>query len=373
MADEKEIREEIQAEEVVETPAEEIKEEVEAPVAETEVPEEAPKEEAPVEEVVETEEVKAEEPEKVEEIPPVEEEKVKEEVTEEEPTEPEVIEEEVDVEAIKRELEELKAEKEEKAELEALNKENAKVAREFDELCGKLGEALEGELKKFGIPLDKSIEEIEAEDKAKADIARRLTQEANDLIERAKRDANNFIADKARNLVFKKADRMLKGYDVTEEEVPIVAETFLDIIDQAGIKDLEEDLRAKLELAVARAKMVCKHVAKAADTVSEIAGKVADKVEAVVDKVEKVEEIIKPEVPPVEEPKESEVKTEEPKEPVVDTSEFEEGVGSKPQPASGISVENVLDKMASLPYKEQTRFYKEHIDLVEEALRRGIK
>lgn len=375
MADEKEIREEIQAEEVVETPAEEIKEEVEAPVAEAEVPEEAPKEEAPVEEKEkEEEEAVVEEPEVTEDTPEVVEEPAPtEEGAEEETTEPEVVEEVVDVEAIKKELEELKAEKEEKAELEALNKENAKVAREFDELCGKLGEALESELKKFGIPLDKSIEEIEAEDKAKADIARRLTQEANDLIERAKRDANNFIADKARDLVFKKADRMLKGYDVTEEEVPIVAETFLDIIDQAGIKDLEDDLRAKLELAVARAKMVCKHVAKTADTVAEIADKVADKAEAIADKVE---EVIKPteDVTEPEEKKEEEPAEEKPvEEPAVDTSEFEEGIGGKPQPASGISVENVLDKMASLPYKEQTRFYKEHIELVEEALKRGIK
>lgn len=394
MADEnKEIKQEIQAEEIV-TPAQDV---VEEPQVEDQpkVEDVAPVEDAPTEDKVEAE-TKVEEkqdvtePDKVEEKTeeveePSEEEKEPEEenekTTEEKEEKPEVVEEQVDVEAIKRELEELKAEKEEKAELEALNKENAKVAREFDELCGKLGEALEGELKKFGIPLDKSIEELEAEDKAKADIARRLTQEANDLIERAKQDANKFIADKARDLVFKKADRMLKGYEVSEEEVPVVAETFLDIIDQAGVRDLEDDLRAKLELAVAKAKMVCKHVAKAADTVSTIAGKVADKIEDVVDKVEKVEEVIsdkkdiKPkeetvgpitEEPPVTEPEKA-------KEPVVDTSEFEEGVGGAPQPASGISVENVLEKMASLPYKEQTRFYKENMALVEEALKRGVK
>ena len=66
-------------------------------------------------------------------------------------------------------------------------------------------------------------------------------------------------------------------------------------------------------------------------------------------------------------------KLEEKQEPVVDTSEFEEGVGGAPQPASGLSVDNVLEKMASLPYKEQTRFYKENMALVEEALKRGIK
>lgn len=389
MADEnKEIKQEIQAEEivapaldVVEEPQVEEQPKVEdvAPVEDTPTDDKVEKKEEVVEpEKVEEKTEEVEEPPKEEEVKEPEEE---ENTTEEKEEEPEVVEEQVDVEAIKRELEELKAEKEEKAELEALNKENAKVAREFDELCGKLGEALEGELKKFGIPLDKSIEELEAEDKAKADIARRLTQEANDLIERAKQDANKFIADKTRDLVFKKADRMLKGYEVSEEEVPVVAETFLDIIDQAGVRDLEDDLRAKLELAVARAKMVCKHVAKAADTVSTIAGKVADKIENVVEKVEKAEEVIsdKKDIKPKEEV--TEPITEEPpvaepekvQEPIVDTSEFEEGVGGAPQPASGISVENVLEKMASLPYKEQTRFYKENMALVEEALKRGVK
>ena len=231
MADKnEEIKQEFQAEEIV-TPAQDV---VEEPQVEEQpkVEDVAPVEDAPTEDKVETEtdveeKPEATEPEKVEKEPEqveepseevVEPEKEEEKPTEEEEEKPEVVEEQVDVEAIKRELEELRAEKEERAELEALNKENAKVAREFDELCGKLGEALEGELKKFGIPLDKSIEELEAEDKAKADIARRLTQEANDLIERAKQDANKFIADKARDLVFKKADRMLKGYEVSEED-----------------------------------------------------------------------------------------------------------------------------------------------------------
>lgn len=288
---------------------------------------------------------------------------------------PETVEEEVDVDAIKAELEELKAEKEERADVENLNKENARVAREYDELCGQISGRLEAKLKELGIPLDKSITDLEAEDKAKAEIARKLIGDANELIERAKVAATDFLNKKAQDVIFKKADRLLRKYDVTEEEADVVANTFLDIIAQSGVRDLEDDLRAKVELAVAKAKMVCQHVSKTAELVKE-------KADEVTEKIEKVEEIITP--PKVEEPvKEAEPKEEskvekvkaeeEPAKPTLDTAEFEEGAASKPQPTASITVDNVLDKMAVLPYKEQTQFYKENMALIEEALRRGVK
>ena len=288
---------------------------------------------------------------------------------------PETIKEEVDVDAIRDELEELKAEKEERADVENLNKENARVAREYDELCGQISGRLEAKLKELGIPLDKSITDLEAEDKAKAEIARKLIGDANELIERAKVAATDFLNKKAQDVIFKKADRLLRKYDVTEEEADVVANTFLDIIAQSGVRDLEDDLRAKVELAVAKAKMVCQHVSKTAEVVKE-------KADEVTGKIEKVEEIITPpkveepvkEIEPKEESRVEEVKVEkEPPKPTLDTAEFEEGAASKPQPTASITVDNVLDKMAALPYKEQTQFYKENMALIEEALRRGVK
>lgn len=366
-------------------------EDKEAPAIEEET--EKPIEEAPTEDVAE--------PKKEEEVPPIEDEKPAEEETkpeepstdeavEKEPSteevkeEPEVVEEQVDIDAIRKELEELKAEKQEKADMEALNRENAKVAREYNQLCDEIGKALERRFEELSIPLDKTIEDLEKEDKAKAEMAKGLIREANDLIERAKGDATNYLTNKAKDLVFKKADRILKRYDVTEEEAEVVADTFIDIMEQAGIRDLEEDLVAKVELAVARAKMVCKHVSKAANTVKEVAEVVKDKVDEVHDKIEKVEEVIKPDKKEEEKetPKVEDVKAVEPeaKAEVVettkeepDTSEFEEGVVGKPQTTASITVENVLEKMASLPYKEQTKFYKENIALVEEALKRGVR
>ncbi len=324
-----------------------------------------------------------------EEEPPIEE--AKEEAPQEEKEvikeEPEVVEQEVDIDAIRKELEELKAEKQEKADMEALNKENARVAKEYNQLCDEIGKALEKRFEELSIPLDKTIEDLEKEDRAKAEMAKGLIREANDLIEKAKGDATHYLTDKAKDLVFKKADRILKRFDVTEEEAEVVADTFIDIMEQAGIRDLEEDLVAKVELAVARAKMVCQHVSKAANTVKEVAGVVKDKINEVHDKIEKVEEVIsdKKDTKPTKEeetPKVEDVKTIEPEAKVEvaetpkeepDTSEFEEGVVGKPQTTAAITVENVLEKMASLPYKEQTKFYKENIALVEEALKRGIR
>lgn len=384
-----EIKKELEEELVVDKPA------TETP-AEAEVKEEAPaieeETEKPIEETL-TEDVA--EPKKEEEVPPVEEEKPAEEEKVEEPGakeevpaeevpadeeesigEPETVKEEVDVDAIKAELEELKAEKAEAEEVEALGRENARVANEFNQLCQGLGKGLEEAFEKYAIPTDKTIEELEKEDPAKAQLARNLTKQANDIIEAAKKDAEAFLNEKAHEVVFKKADRLLQKMDVSEEEAPIVAETFLDIIAQAGIRDLHDDLKAKLELAVAKAKMVVKTASKTVDVVKTAADVVKEHVDKVAEKIEKVEEIISDKKDIKDEPakkeeepaKAVEAPVEEP-----DTSEFEEGVVGKPQTTASITVENVLEKMASLPYKEQTKFYKENIALVEEALKRGIR
>lgn len=299
---------------------------------------------------------------------------------------PEVVEEQVDIDAIKRELEDLKAERQEAIEVDALNKESAKVAREYDEFCSTIGNALENRFKELNIPLDKTIEDLKKEDATKAVVAEGLIREANELIERGKRDANNFLMNKTRDLVFKKADRLLKRFDVTDEEAEVVADTFLEIINQSGIRDLGDDLLAKLELAVARAKMVC-------GTVSKTAKKVSEKAEQVKEVIEKVEEVISdkkdinPEEPPkkeedlrkeeeqvedVQEPdKKGEVITPEATEDIPDLSEFEEGTGNQSGPVTErITVDNVLEKMLALPFKQQPAFYKEHYALLEEAQRK---
>lgn len=287
---------------------------------------------------------------------------------EEEPTdEPETVKEEVDVDAIKAELEELKAEKAEAEEVEALGRENARVANEFNQLCQGLGKGLEEAFEKYAIPTDKTIEELEKEDPAKAQLARNLTKQANDIIEAAKKDAEAFLNEKAHEVVFKKADRLLRKMDVSEEEAPIVAETFLDIIAQAGIRDLHDDLKAKLELAVAKAKMVVKTAGKTVDAVKTAADVVKEHVDKVAEKIEKVEEIIKDEPAKKEEvpAKAIEAPVEE-----IDKSEFEEGVGAKSEPAS-LSVDNFLERLDQVKDLDKPAFIKANYTLFEAAMRKA--
>ena len=383
-----EIKKELEEELVVDKPAAEIP-------AEAEVKEEAPaieeETEKPIEEAS-TEDVA--EPEKEEEVPPTEEEKpaeeekveesetkeeapveqVKEPADEEEPVdEPETVKEEVDVDAIKAELEELKAEKAEAEEVEALGRENARVANEFNQLCQGLGKGLEEAFEKYAIPTDKTIEELEKEDPAKAQLARNLTKQANDIIEAAKKDAEAFLNEKAHEVVFKKADRLLQKMDVSEEEAPIVAETFLDIIAQAGIRDLHDDLKAKLELAVAKAKMVVKTAGKTVDVVKTAADVVKEHVDKVAEKIEKVEEIISDKKDIKDEPaKKEEEPAKEPEAPVeeIDKSEFEEGVGAKSEPAS-LSVDNFLERLDQVKDLDKPAFIKANYALFEAAMRKA--
>ena len=353
------------AEEVKEAPA--IEEETEKPVEETLTEDVAePKKE---EEVTPTEEEKPAEEEKVEE-PETKDDTPAEEVPadEEEPVdEPETVKEEVDVDAIKAELEELKAEKAEAEEVEALSRENARVANEFNQLCQGLGKGLEEAFEKYAIPTDKTIEELEKEDPAKAQLARNLTKQANDIIEAAKKDAEAFLNEKAHEVVFKKADRLLQKMDVSEEEAPIVAETFLDIIAQAGIRDLHDDLKAKLELAVAKAKMVVKTASKTVDVVKTAADVVKEHVDKVAEKIEKVEEVIKEE--PAKKEEEPAKAVEAPVE-EIDKSEFEEGIGAKSEPAS-LSVDNFLERLDQVKDLDKPAFIKANYALFEAAMRKA--
>lgn len=287
------------------------------------------------------------------------------------PDEPETVKEEVDVDAIRAELEDLKAEKAEAEEVEALGKENARVANEFNQLCQGLGKGLEEAFEKYSIPTDKTIEELEKEDPAKAQLARNLTKQANDIIEAAKKDAEAFLSEKAHEVVFKKADRLLQKMDISEEEAPIVAETFLDIIAQAGIRDLHDDLKAKLELAVAKAKMVVKAAGKTVDVVKTAAEVVRERVDKVAEKIDKVEEIIKDEPAKKEEkPEEKPAKAIEPPVEEIDKSEFEEGVGAKSEPAS-LSVDNFLERLDQVKDLDKPAFIKANYALFEAAMKKA--
>ena len=345
--------------------------------------------EAPVEE---KEEDKVEEPSE-EEQPSTEEENIEEQEEEkeqEEVVEEEVKEEEVDVEQLKKELAELKAEKEDEARERELVEVAQNVEVEYDRVVKGINEALRETLEQYQIPVDKSIQELEKEDPAKAQIARNLLVQAKQALDFNTQRLSNQYKSKEQDVIFTKAERLFNKYELSNEQAQVAAETFISILQASGLQDLKDDLAAKVELSVAQARFKVPTVTPPVETVKEEPVKEAPKVEAEpATEPEKADEN-KPE----EEASKSEEKAEE-KAPEASAEEFklERGVAKETvsrkvvnnlddykegingsssieaSKASSVNKDNVLAKLAALPPKERQRFMKENFALVNAAMR----
>ncbi|MCM1324167.1 MAG: hypothetical protein NC218_08390 [Acetobacter sp.] len=363
------MSEELRPEEQIVEPQEEITQEaeVEAPMeAEPEKVEEVPTEEEPKVEEPETEEEERkvektpEEPEAEPEVEKEEENKPKEETPQEEEKveEPKVEEPVEDVEAIKKELAELKAIQQEEKEIKDFSTKRDVAINQYNEMCGRLANALAGEFEKYGIDTTKSIDEIAKEDPAKAEIAKGLITQAERIQNEQKAKVNDELNAAFTDIVFTRAARLMEKFELTEQQQEVVAETFIAIMENSGIKDLAEDLMAKVELAVAKAKMVAPKVVEAVKETKEAVEAVKEVVEAIkeepkVEVEEQVPEVVIPE--PVVEP--------------VAEEDFKEGAvqNAEVTPAAALDETNVLQKLASLPHKERVAFYKENYDLITRA------
>lgn len=257
---------------------------------------------------------------------------------------------------IQAELEDMKAEKEEQKQVMDFANKAKEVDARFNNFCVGLSNALENEFKKFGIDLTKSIEEIAKENPAQAEMARNLMATAERIRTQEAMKAQEEIKNTYLNVVFHKAERLLKKYDVTETEAPLVADTFVQILRATGVNNLKEDLEQKVQLAVANAKYL---ISKNAPVVEE---------KPAVEEPKDVPPVEQTEEPPVE-PTEVEVKEPTKEEPEVDINEFKEGVQGDAGKAT-VSVDNILEHMASLPFKERVQYYKDNFNLVTEAAKK---
>lgn len=349
---------EIPAEEgkTAEAPAEEEKEEiVEKPEGEQEEPSPEPSTEEP-----------AEQPDKATE-PPIEEgQKVEEEDDEDLPT----VE---DFERVQAELEEIKIAEADRQVMQQLKDRDAAREQQLRAIEGQLADRLELELNRYGIDLNKSLAELQKEDAAKFQIAQGLINQSRVQAEQARAFMEEQKAADAREAIFNKAGMLMAKYDLEEDEANSVAETFLDIIDAAGVRDLGEDLKNKVELAVAKVRFVGGRLKKAVKETKEA-------VEAVHDVVEAVKEVT-PEPSPspqVEAPAEEKapVATDVPvvtedikKEALAEAmgDAVPEANKNVPTEGDGATVENVLEKLMATPFKERVEFYKKHEALINEA------
>lgn len=229
------------------------------------------------------------------------------------------------------------------------------VKQQTDLLSTKLNEAFAH----FGIDPSKTLDELKAEDVTKAAIAQGLIDSAMQKRDEAINKARQEITKMEDELIFNRVEKEVEKYHLTPEQMKATAETFIAIMNETGIADLAEDLRAKVKLAVAQAVMDNPRVEKEEEEIPERGDEKELKTieEAPVVKEEekkpKVEEVVEEESPKP------------------DLSEFKEGVDGGTTPTAAVTEDNIIETIAALPYRERTKFITENYDLYMTAMRKA--
>ena len=295
-----------------------------------------------------------------------EQEKSEEKTEEEKETIDKQAEEETEVEDKQKEIEELNAKL---AEMEFDKKEvenirqyqidraniEEQVKQQTDLLSTKLNEAFAH----FGIDPNKTLDELKAEDVTKAAIAQGLIDSAMQKRDEAINKARQEITKMEDELIFNRVEKEVEKYHLTPEQMKATAETFIAIMNETGIADLAEDLRAKVKLAVAQAVMDNPRVEKEEEEIPE---KGDEKELETIEEVPVVKEEEK-------KPKAEEVVEEESPKP--DLSEFKEGVDGGTTPTAAVTEDNIIETIAALPYRERTKFITENYDVYMSAMRKA--
>ena len=287
------------------------------------------------------------------EEPVVEEEKEEEEVTDEDSEDNQT------PEDMQAELEELRYSRDEENALREISKAQSDAQSEMQEFQTRVTQILEQGLKHYGIDPEKSIEDIAKEDPAKADIARELLNSAQQHIQAKQQELIQRVGQMEQNVVFNRAEREIKKFKLTAEQEIEAAKMFVKIINATGVADISEDLKEKVRLAVASAKMSVpveeiikkEEIPDTSDT--NILETPSEKIEEKTE--EKVEE--KSDVTP-------KVDIDDYKESPTDTAKIT--VSSTPE----VNETNVIAKMAAMPYKDRVAFMIEHQDIVDAAMRK---
>lgn len=316
------------------------------------------------EEVVE-EEKPEEESEKEEEEAPAEEEK-------EATTEEEVHDEASELEKVKAELEAMKEADEVRKMEEARVKAIDNAVHAFDDFNDKLAKAVEDTFKQYGIDPSITMEELQKEP-AKMQIVQDIVMNAQRIQAEKQAELMKPINDASNALVFREASKMMAKFELDDKQTSVAAETLINILDATGLTNLTDDLKAKVELAVARAKMIAPKVEKVVEEVKEV---VEDTKEAVKDVIEekaddkKEENVQKVLEEKIEEKKEPEVKEEKPS--IEAFKESATVVDSTSQEAGDvITADNVLQELQKVPFKDRTKFLKDNYAAFDEAMRRA--
>ena len=296
-----------------------------------------------------------------------------EEVDQEQQQQEEVIDadKEAELEQLRRDIENQKADLDEERRF-AQHEANIKEANgQLQNFLVDLAATMENEFKKYGIDSTKTMEEIQAADPAKAQIAQNIINNATRLRDQAISNMESNLAEDLNDIVFTRASRLFEKYELTDEQSEIAADTFVNILANSELQDYGEDLAAKVELAVARARMIKPKVEKIVEDVKEVAKDVKEAIKDVAEvkadkPEEKAEEKASEEENPVEE--EQKVVVEKPK-----AEDFMDSAATNTIPSGGLNEDNVLDKLASLPFRERVQFMKDNYDLINRASAKASK
>ena len=287
-------------------------------------------------------------------------------VVEEGKEEPEAVE---SVEELKAQIEEYKFNEEERAGLQNLAGQIQSAQAELDDFDAKVDMALRDALVDNKIDLDKSLDELAKENPAAHKIAISFIQQANQVKEQHAAEVIQKVRDVQNTLIFKRAEREFAKYNLTAEEAEVAADTFIKIMHEVGINDLNEDLKTKVSLSVGQSRINKVAEAPKAEEVVEEAP-----VEAAED-TSKIEEVVKnkptEEKEAIKEEKKEEKPAEEPeKKVVVDLDEYmadptTSAAGAK---KSDYTDTSILSELAKLRGKEQQAFYVEHATEINKAM-----
>lgn len=248
-----------------------------------------------------------------------------------------------ELDELKAKIEELEAEKEINSAMKELEDLRVQHQQDLDSLDNMTKRRIIEECNRYGVPVEMDINEMKEVAPDKFNILQQIVSKADEVRNQVQVEMQEVERKKATELVFSKAEKELKKYKLSQEQLQEAAITFVDIMHETGIKNLKEDIAAKVELAVARAKMIKADI----DVTVEASKKVVEDVkEAIKDVAEETAD--KPMKKSLDEFKESAT------------------VGEKAQ-AEPINENNVLAIWRSKEGTDRLDFFKEHQDLIQKA------
>lgn len=154
------------------------------------------------------------------------------------------------------EIEDLKFEKETQEQINNFSKIVENQRAEYLMFQNDLENKVRETLTRFGIPLDVDVNELKEVDPGKYQMLENVIRNAQLVDKEVTKQIKEPIIRASEDIVFRVAGSHMKKYGLTQEQYREAAATFVNIMNEVGIKDLGNDLKNKAELAVARAKML---------------------------------------------------------------------------------------------------------------------